>query len=179
MKGLKKWLPFKREEKEIPVKMMNSPAGSHVFEHMRREMDNLFDRFVSDPFGPPAWPTDLDRWYGDFSPPRFAPSIDIADEKQHIRVTVELPGMTDEDIEVMLRDDALVIRGEKKLEETHEDEGYYRTERSYGAFVRTVPLPVDIEADRVEAAFKKGVLTVRLPKAAGASAAKQIPVRTG
>lgn len=179
MKQLKKWLPFKREEKDVPVKQMASPLGGHTFTQMRREMDNLLERFMGDPLGSHLWPTDFDRWYGDFSPARVAPSMDIADEKRHIRIAVELPGMTDEDIQVMLRDDALVIRGEKRLEESHEDEGYYRTERSYGAFERTIPLPVEVQAEQVEASFKKGVLTVRLPKAADAPASRQIPVQAG
>ena len=58
-------------------------------------------------------------------------------------------------------------------------EGYYRTERGYGAFERTIPLPVEVDTDRVEATFKKGILTVRLPKTGGSESARQIPVRAG
>lgn len=180
MKSLKKWLPFKRGEKDVPVKhAASSSEHNHPLMQMRREMDTLFDRFMNDPFGMSLWSTDFDGWYGDFSPTRFAPSIDIADEKKHIRVTAELPGMEEKDVQVTLNDDALVIRGEKKLEETHEDEGYYRTERSYGVFERAIPLPVEIDVDRVEATFKKGLLTVRLPKTGRAPASRQIPVRAG
>ena len=178
MKNLRKWLPFPREDKSVPVRQgPNVPGSSHPLTQMRREMNGLFERFFHDPFGASFGPMDFDRWYGDFSPVHFAPSVDVADEKKFIRITMELPGMDDEDIDVSLREDALVIRGEKKLEETHEDEGYYRTERSYGVFERTIPLPVEVDADRVEATFKKGVLTVRLPKMANVPTPRQITVR--
>ena len=92
------------------------------------------------------------------------PSIDIYQEKDDIVVKAELPGMDKSDIEVNISDSHLVLRGEKKKEEKVEDKNYYRCERSYGAFLRTVELPAEVQADKVKASFKNGILEVRLPK---------------
>jgi HSP20 family protein len=76
--------------------------------------------------------------------------------------------MDDKDIEVNLNKDSLTIRGEKKEEKEDKGKDYHHVERSYGSFTRTIPLPVEIEGDKAEAHFKKGVLTVRVPKSARA-----------
>lgn len=177
MKSLRHWLPFKREENKAPTVSAELPSAMHPFMEMRREMDELFRRFMDTPLEPMNLMPRFEEWYGDFTPARFSPSLDIADEKDHIRVVMELPGMTEKDIEVTLSSDTLHIRGEKRLEEKTEEEGYYRTERSYGSFERRIPLPLEVEPEGVEARFDKGVLTVRLKKAAGAARPRQIPVR--
>ena len=181
MKSMKKWLPFKRDERSLPAKQTTASSPHYPIAEMKREMDRMFDRFLADPFGNTMWPSlfgESDRWFGDFSSAKFAPSIDVADEKKNIRITAELPGMDEKDIELSVQDDALVIRGEKKVEHTSDEDGYYRTERSYGSFERWIPLPVEIDSSRAEATFKKGVLTVRIPKTGGEAPRKQIPIRT-
>lgn len=178
MKDLSKWLPFRRDESKMPVDRPTAagPLPTSMAE-MRREMDRIFDRFMPAPFG--AW-SDLgmDHWFGDFSAARFAPMVDITDENENLRVTVELPGMDEKDVKVLLHEDRMIVRGEKKAEETKEGEGFYRAERSFGAFERTIPLPTDVAHDKATAAFKKGVLTIRLPKTANAKPARQIPIST-
>ncbi len=181
MKSLKNLIPFKREKKGEVSKSTGTQPAQHPMVQMRQEMDRMFDRFFSDPFGD-VWPkslTDFGGWYGDFSPASFAPTIDIADEKKHLRITAELPGMDEKDIQLTINDDALSIRGEKKVEETSEEDGYYRTERSYGSFERTIPLPVEVDTERAEATFKKGILSVRLPKIGTQTKAKEVPIRAG
>jgi HSP20 family protein len=79
-------------------------------------------------------------------------------------VKAELPGMEKDNIEVNISDHFLTIRGEKKKEEETKEKDYYRSERSYGSFLRTVELPKDIHADKVKASFNNGVLEVRMPK---------------
>ncbi|HXV84621.1 MAG TPA: Hsp20/alpha crystallin family protein [Candidatus Binatia bacterium] len=79
-------------------------------------------------------------------------------------VKAELPGMEKDNIEVNLSDNRLPIKGEKKQEQEVKKEGYYRAERSYGSFVRTLELPKEVQADKVKAAFKNGILEIRLPK---------------
>lgn len=120
----------------------------------RQEMDRLVESFFggSDfhPFG---------RRLG-----TFMPQVDVADTDKEIKVTVELPGLGDEDVEVSLTKEALTIKGEKKEEKEEKGKDYYRSERSFGSFTRTIPLPVEIDAEKAEASFKKGVLTVNLPK---------------
>lgn len=160
----KKWIPFKREEKKsVP----QAAPRDHAIAQLHRDMNQLFGRMF-DNGNLFSWPgsstSRFDGWFGDFSPSEFSPAIDIADEKKHLKITADLPGMDAEDIELDVRDNALVIRGEKKLEESSEEDGYYRTERAYGLFERVVPLPSEVDADHAEALFRNGVLTVRLPK---------------
>src|SRR5690606_22764517 len=95
---------------------------------------------------------------------RFAPSVEVSDEENAIRVTAELPGMAKEDVNLQIDEGMLIISGEKKSQTESSDNGVYRTERYFGHFQRTVPLPEEIDFERAEARFEKGVLDVRLPK---------------
>jgi HSP20 family protein len=122
-----------------------------------RAMEDLFH----DPF---AARGALERWFGDFSSSRFQPRIDVVDEGKILRVTVELPGMEREDLNVNVEDGALVLRGEKKQDVRSEEDGCYRLERAYGTFTRTIPMPEDADPDRALAKFDKGVLTLTVPK---------------
>jgi len=105
-----------------------------------------------------------------------APAVDVFEEKDDIVVKAELPGIEKDNIEVNLADHHLTIKGEKRKEEEVKQEHYYRSERSYGSFMRTVELPKDVHADRVKASFKNGILEVRLPKTEEAKA-KEIKVK--
>ena len=93
-----------------------------------------------------------------------APTIDLYEDKNDIVVKAELPGIDKDNIEVNLTNSTLTIKGEKKKEEEVKEENYYRCERSYGSFLRTLELPKDIHADKVKASFKNGMLEIRLPK---------------
>jgi HSP20 family protein len=131
---------------------------------LRQEMDRLFDRFFearTDEL--PA----LGEW---------APSMDVSETKDAVVVKVEVPGMESKDLEVTLQENTLLVKGEKKQEKEEKDERYHRVERSYGAFVRSVRLPVGVEGAKVDAKFKNGLLTVTLPKTAAAKATP-IPVK--
>jgi HSP20 family protein len=119
---------------------------------------------MRDPFGSL---TQLERWFGDFSPVAFEPRIDVADRGDAIVVTAELPGVDRNDVQVMLEDEYVVLSGEKKLEKTEEEEGVYRVERAFGSFQRVIPLPEGVDTDRAEAKFENGNLTIRIPKVAG------------
>jgi HSP20 family protein len=98
--------------------------------------------------------------------------VDVAEMEDEIKVSAELPGLDNEDIDVSLSDDVLTISGEKKEEKEEKGKNYYRSERSYGAFRRDIPLPSQVDADKVDAVFQKGVLTITLPKTAEAKAKK-------
>lgn len=98
----------------------------------------------------------------------FNPQVDVTENDQEIKVAAELPGLTEKDVEVSLANDMLTISGEKRAEKEDKGENYYRMERSYGSFQRTIPLPTEVEANKVDATFKNGVLTVTLPKSAQA-----------
>ncbi|MCT8997578.1 Hsp20/alpha crystallin family protein [Chelativorans intermedius] len=92
------------------------------------------------------------------------PRTDISETEKEVEVSVELPGMDEKDIEVSLTDDVLTIRGEKKNEREEKKKGYYLSERSYGSFYRSIPLPAGVDPEKADARFKSGVLTITLPK---------------
>ena len=94
------------------------------------------------------------------------PQIEVNETDAQIQVSAELPGLDEKDIDLLISDGALIIRGEKKAEV--EDKNRQFSERFYGRFERQIPLGVEIEEDKVEASFKNGVLTVTLPKSARA-----------
>lgn len=106
----------------------------------------------------------------------FQPRLDLSESDEAITVTVELPGIEQKDVDLSLTDDLLVIQGEKRAEAKDESEASHRVERLYGRFQRAIRLPCRVEADRVEATFKSGVLTIRLPKAAEAQR-RRVPIQ--
>ncbi|HEY7556266.1 MAG TPA: Hsp20/alpha crystallin family protein [Candidatus Binatia bacterium] len=124
-----------------------------------REMDRMMDDFFGRRMRP-WWP---ERWLRRDSE-ITTPALDVYEEKDEVVVKAELPGMDKNDIEVNISDSELTLKGEKKKEEKIEDEDYYRCERSYGAFVRSVDLPADVQPDKVKASFKNGILEIRMPK---------------
>ena len=123
------------------------------------DLDRMFDDFLGRRLRS-FWP---ERWWP--TPMEITtPVVDLYEEKDDIVVKAELPGMEKDNIEVNLSDNRLTIKGEKKKEEEVKKEGYYRSERSYGSFIRTLELPSEVQTDKVKAAFKNGVLEIRLPK---------------
>lgn len=136
--------------------LLQRRESDNPFELLRREMDSLFDNFFRgfdiEPF---------EKGVG-----AFIPNIDVTENDNEIRVSAELPGMDEKDIDVSLLHDMIIIRGEKKEEREDKGKDFYRTERSYGSFSRSIPLPAEVETDKVEAKFSKGVLTISLPKTA-------------
>src|SRR5512132_2350253 len=129
----------------------------HPLVAFQREMDRLFEDFWRG-FDMPLLGR-LERTGGSVSP-----RIEIGEKDDEVVVSAELPGLDEKDIEVTLTDNVLLIRGEKKLEKEEKERGHTYTERSYGSFERRIPLDVEVLSDKVSAAFKNGVLTVRLPK---------------
>ncbi len=98
----------------------------------------------------------------------WAPAVDIVDEKDQIKVKADLPGLKKEDVEVHVENDVLTIKGEKKEEKETKEKDYIRSERYYGAFHRAFTLPASVDAAKVNAAYKEGVLEITLPKKEGA-----------
>lgn len=119
---------------------------------MRDDMDRLFDVF----FGTQPQTID-DLW---------RPSIDIEESNGNLMVKAEIPGMKKENIKVSVKEDMLTISGERKQENETKDKTYHRIERSYGQFRRMIRLPAEVDADKVKASYKDGVLSVTLPKPA-------------
>jgi HSP20 family protein len=123
------------------------PAG------IQGEINRLFDSF----FGRPSTVAAGERLW--------APLADVRQTKDDLVITFELPGVREKEVSVSIAGDLLTVKGERKFDRDQSEEGYYRIERIYGKFERSVPLPIPVQADRVKATYRDGVLEIRLPKA--------------
>ncbi len=123
------------------------------FPSLRKEMERFFDRFGD-------WEFPELRPFGE-----WAPSLDLSETKEAFVVKAEIPGIEPKEIQVTLDNQMLTLKGEKKHDKEEKDEQFYRVERAYGAFARSVRLPAPVDGSKVTAAFKNGLLTVTLPKA--------------
>mgnify|MGYP003572331254 CR=1 FL=1 len=129
---------------------------------LRRDLDRVFDTF----------------WTGDQAPQNvrpWSPAIDISETPDAYLVAAELPGVEKQDVHVTVLENRLFIKGEKKQETREEKQNVHRVERAYGAFSRSFDLPRAVEAEKITAAYKDGVLRVSVPKAEEAKP-KQIEV---
>ena len=152
-------MPVRREEEQSMLSL-------------QRDMNQLFDDFFNG-FSLMPW-----RGFGE-SPLAFSPQIDVVEDEKAIQVSAELPGMDERDIDVSISQGVLVIKGEKRKEKETRDKNYFRVERSFGTFRRSIPLPAEVDEGKVEAAFKKGVLTITLPKIAAEKDRKRITIKAG
>ena len=147
------------------------------FGALKKEVDRLFEDFGEGFWQQPfrslarferAWPGRL----------ATAPAVDISETDKSYEISAELPGLDEKNIEVSLVNGGLTIKGEKKDEKEEKQKDYYVSERRYGAFERYFALPEGVDADKIEATFKNGVLKVTLPKTAEAQKpAKKIDVK--
>jgi HSP20 family protein len=118
--------------------------------NLRTDMDRLFKTF----FG--GVPEEREGFW--------APVIDIEEDNENIMVKAELPGIKKDDIKVTVRDNMLSVSGERKQEKETKEKTFHRIERSYGKFSRTITLPTAVDADRIKATYKDGILNITLPK---------------
>ena len=161
-------LPIKTEEKRVEEARTGRASALkewRPFENLRNEIDHLFDeldRGWRSPFRQsifdigPLWPREL-NW-------RTAPAVDIAEKDKSYEITAELPGIDEKNIEIKIANGALTVKGEKSEEKEEKKKDYYLSERRFGAFERAFRVPDGVDVDKIEASFKKGVLTVTLPK---------------
>ena len=174
-------LPIKTTE-NAPASSHKPLAGWHPFENLRREVDQIFENidqtFLRGPFNRSAF--DFAPFLGSDIFRGTVPVADIIDKGQAYEITVELPGLEHSNVDVRISAGNLVIRGEKKDEKVEEKKDHYLSERYYGAFERSFRLPEGVDADKVSASVKNGVLTVTLPKTAEfLKSEKKIEVKAG
>jgi len=144
MATIDRWRPYGTAvERWEPFRNVNDIQG---------EMNRLFDSF----FGRPATVAAGERMW--------APLVDMYETKDDLFVTLELPGVREKDVHVSITGDMLTVKGERRFESDVKDEGYYRLERVYGKFERSMPLAIPVQADKVKATYRDGVLEIRLPK---------------
>ena len=135
----------------------------------RRQFDTMYDRFFEPDFMPATSVFGKGKW---------GPNLDISEGRKDITVKAEIPGIEAKDFDISINGRRLNIRGEKKQEETEEEETYYRVERSHGYFNRTIELPSEVDPNKVDASYKKGILKIKLRKTKS-SETKRIKVTTG
>ncbi len=145
----------------------NSPVLSdmHV---LQRRLGRLFDEVL------PGWPNLSHDDNGTLS--AWMPPVDVLEDKDAVRINVELPGVKTEDVKISLENSVLTIRGEKRQTAEESTEHVHRYERSYGVFERSFTVPTTVDADHIQASYDLGVLTVKLPKVEKAKP-RQIAVR--
>jgi HSP20 family protein len=129
-----------------PIRELDSLQG---------DMNRLFDRFFE---GRVANGTSR----------RWIPAMDLVETEDHLVLRGDLPGMTEDDVDIEIKDNVLTVSGERKAEHEEKSEGYHRVERSFGSFSRSLTLPQGIDPEKVEAKFENGVLEVHIPKPAEA-----------
>ena len=169
---------------KVPVKTERTAPSAlqtrRPFESLRREIDRLFDDFDRS-----IWRLPSRRSLFDIEPFQRAeaafgavPAVDVTETDKAYEIAAELPGMDEKNIEVKFANGVLTIKGEKQEEKEEKKKDYYVRERSFGSFQRTFEVPEGVDTDKIEANFKKGVLTITLPKTAEAQKAeKKIAVK--
>ena len=123
------------------------PLGS-----LRKEMEGLFDEFIGE------------RWPTIFEPGIVVPPVEVGETSEEVFVSVQVPGLNKEDLELELNERGLTVRGEIKKEKEDKKKNYYRQEIRHGSFSRTVELPGEVEVSKATADLEKGVLNVHIPK---------------
>ncbi len=167
---------------KVPVKTEKALAPPQVwrpFESLRQEIDRVFDEFDGGFWRP------FRSSLFDTAPFRRAeaalgamPAVDVSETDKAYEITAELPGMDEKNVEVKVANGVLSIKGEKQEEKEEKKKDYYKRERKFGSFERSFQVPDGVDTDKIEAGFKKGVLSVTLPKSVEAQKAeKKITVK--
>ena len=151
-------------KKEAPARVPD------VWQSFRSDMDRLFDRFAGR-FGLPAFRRMFDTEPAGWSETSFgfsAPAVDVTEDDKAYKITAELPGLDEKNIDVAVLGDTLTLKGEKRFEKDEHDKNRHMSERAYGSFQRSFALPDGVDLDKITANLEKGVLTITLPKTAQA-----------
>ena len=163
----------------VEVKKSGPARRPDLWQSFHDEMDQLFDRFAGG-FGMPT----LRRWFNvepastyesSFKFPN--PAVDVTEDDKAYKVTAELSGLEEKDIDVSVAGGMLTVKGEKGYEKDGKNQNRHVSERAYGSFQRSFALPDNVDADKISADMAKGVLTITLPKTAQAAKQQKIQVR--
>lgn len=156
-------IPWRNKQRE------DSPTQGRTLVTLRTEMDRLLESFMRDPWGTLDWPFAADR--------PWTPTVDVAEGTDEVTVRAEIPGMDPKDLEVTVTGNQLVLSGEKKETTEKTEKSVHVSESRYGSFRRVVPLPGNVDSDKVEAEYAHGVVTIHLKKIQVALS-KRIEVKT-
>ncbi len=158
------YIPWRKSE-------AGATGAQHPLSRLQGELNNLIESFMRNPLAAG----------GASATGGYVPPADIVETPETVELSAELPGLEPNEVEVSIAEDSVTISGEKHSEtEATEETGFYRVERSYGRFERTIPLPVEVRVDEATATFKNGVLKVTLPKEqASKRNVRKVEVRSG
>lgn len=161
---------FRRDTGALPVTDLREGAGSELVPVTRlmREMDRAFDDFFRG-FGMTRFDPFVSRPLGESAGDFLRPQLDIVEGKDGYTVSLEVPGVERDDLQVSVSENALVLTGQKKRESRSDGEQAFHVERSFGSFRRVLELPADADLDKISARYKNGVLTVKVPRKPGAT----------
>jgi len=157
-----------------PLRKKNNLATRHETENpffaLQHRMNRIFDDFLGEPLG---------LFGANAADNLFTPAMNISETEKEIIITADMPGVEEKDLDISVSKGELTIKGEKKKETEEKNKNYYRMERSYGSFSRTVALPEGIDESKINAELKKGVLKLTIPRLAEAvPQRKKIEVKT-
>ncbi|MBK3745097.1 Hsp20/alpha crystallin family protein [Paraburkholderia aspalathi] len=169
---------------KLPVSKSSTPEtqqhGLSPFLNFRREIDRLLDEYHPYLWDVPSRAVASVMVNSFPSKWDIVPSIDVSETETEYKITVELPGLDEKDVDINLSNHTLTIKGEKSEVKEDKGKGYHVSERKYGSFQRIVKLPDGVDIDNISAKFSKGVLTVTMPKTAEAQqAVRKIDVKRG
>lgn len=157
-------IPVRREEASL-----SSPSlwqrDQHPVMQLHQQIDRLFNDVFST-FGMPSMNTALARGVGNDTGivGAYRPQVDVSGNEKQYEIALDVPGLSENDLSIDVNGDVLTIKGRKEERNEQKDKQFYRVERSYGAFQRTLSLPADADADAIEASLKEGVLTLKIPR---------------
>jgi HSP20 family protein len=176
LEKLKPWNWFKHEDasrgqyEQIPVRhaeagALASSSGYNSLLRFQREMDHLFDDVFAS-YGIPSFRSMApdQRLPGSIATSSYLPQIDVSGNADQYEVTLDVPGISESDLSIEVKGDLLCIKGQKEETKESNDKHFYRLERSFGSFQRTLSLPEDASADDIRARLHDGVLTLEIPR---------------
>ena len=158
-------IPWGRQSSSAPVAYGNEDPNPLL--SFRRDMDRLVEDLFRGSLPGLDWSPSAISW----------PKLEVSDSDREVRITAEVPGMNENDVELLVEDGVLTLRGEKKSESQDKDRGY--SERFYGRFERRIGLPTGVDEEGAKADFRDGVLTITLPKSPEAERGRRIPITGG
>ncbi len=158
--AIRDMVPFGHQRRRHPHPAHRSEQRGDPIEAFHREIDRLFGDFFGNMLEERReTPGALGETWGPFEP-----RVDVQDKDKELVVTAEIPGVSEDDLDIQLEDNTIVLRGEKEYADEYQEGTSHTRERSYGSFIRRVPLPVEVDEDNASAKFKNGVVTIRVPK---------------
>ncbi len=160
-----------RRESGAPTYRETTPFS--FMSRFSEEMGRLFEDFG---FGKGRFWPDWSREFGGLEKSMWSPQVELFERGEKLILRADLPGLTKDNVHVEVTDDAIVLRGERRQEHEESEEGYYRSERSYGSFYRQIPLPAGVTTDEAEASFRNGVLQIEMPAPARQQHSRKIEI---